>query len=509
MNPWNVFSSSAAHGCIGGVLLGFSLWQQAQQKLQIFAIGMAGLAIFLIVWQSSTLSLLCAAGVAVLCLSIAFWFSRHSASLPIEIQDIAVDVRTLPVLNGSARSFDPRPYFRPEQGLFLGLHDLQPLFCPPPWPHIQLCGSTGSGKSALMGLLAAQCLNLGEAVAYFDPKEDQWAASVLQQAALCAGQPFWVLDLRPEAPPQFNLIAGLRSVQVEELLIAGLELHERGNEADFYRLTDRQMAYRLAQDLRPDDTLATLYQRHGAQIRHRAPALSGRLEELVRLQVASGASLEPLNQWVQSGGALYVLGSLRHEGVIRLQKMLLLRLLQLAENRPAARTRKMALLLDEFRHHLCKTSLEALATARDKEVHLVLAHQSLGDLQAGPEQLRPQTVTSSVIENCTLKIVYRLQDPDTAHWFAARSGDRLTYSRQWQLQGNRRRELPHQVQENRSPYCDPAVLLHLAPGEAMVFGLGLAKKISVSPFPCEQRPLAQAASATALRASTLFEHLIT
>lgn len=49
-------------------------------------------------------------------------------------------------------------------------------------PHIQACGTTGSGKGVFMGSLSAQCALNGEAVIVIDPKDDEWFPHVAQTA---------------------------------------------------------------------------------------------------------------------------------------------------------------------------------------------------------------------------------------------------------------------------------------------------------------------------------------
>ncbi|NNM53017.1 MAG: type IV secretory system conjugative DNA transfer family protein, partial [Pseudomonadales bacterium] len=363
----------------------------------------------------------------------------------------------------------------------------------------------GSGKSAFMGVLAAQCLNQGEAVAYFDPKHDVWAASVLKTAAEQAGCPFHILDLRPEAPPHFNLLAGVSPHELEELLIAGLELYDLGNEADHYRLADRQAAYRVASTLRSDDTLNTLYAREGQRLQRQAPGFSGKLKELARLPAAQAQTGLSLQSWFEQGGGLYILGSTRHDAVKRLQRMILLRLLQLAERRKPDQKRTMALLLDEFKYHLCRSSLDALGTVRDKGVHMVLAHQSLGDLASGPMNMDAQAVAANVAENCTLKMIYRLQDPDTAHWMSRRSGQQRIYENSWTYR-------PHDLldrvalREATGPYIDENTLLSLPWGSAMLFGSKLPMEVRISPYPTVQHTL-KANAAEGTHTSLDFSHL--
>lgn len=75
-----------------------------------------------------------------------------------------------------------------------------------------------------------------------------------------------------------------------------------------------------------------------------------------------------------------------------------------------------------MKYHLSKPALEGLGAARDKGVHILMAHQSIADLRDCPADLNGDAVVGAVVENCKFKLVYKLQDPDTAEWIARMSG---------------------------------------------------------------------------------------
>ncbi len=104
--------------------------------------------------------------------------------------------------------------------------------------------------------------------------------------------------------------------------------------------------------------------------------------------------------------------------------MLLVRLYQLAERRDRVKEtpRPIAIFLDELKYHLSKPALEGLGAARDKGVHIIMAHQSIADLKDCPADLKGDAVVGAVVENAKFKLVYRVMDPDTAEWVARMSG---------------------------------------------------------------------------------------
>ncbi len=377
-----------------------------------------------------------------------------------------------PLPMSDVRDYDPKKYFDPDLGLFLGLNGSVPWYCPAPWPHIQICGSTGCGKSALMGVMATQCLMAGERVAFWDPKQDRWLESVLRQAASDANRPFYLLDLRSGTPAQTNLLHDCSADQLEILLHCGLDLQTQGRDSDFYRLQDRHMAYLLAHSLHPGETLSQLVQRQSSRWQRQAPAMTAQLLELARQPSLNAPGTDLLQPWLEENGMLYIIGSLHHDTVQRLQRMLMVRIMQLLDQPYATKTRSgTALFLDEFRHQISRFSLEALATARDRGVHAVLAHQSMADLRSGPTHLPAESVVQNVIENCTVKLFFRLQDPDTAHWVAERSGERTEFQHSWQ-ETRPGGSMRLQVRENRTTYCSADTLMHLPKGKAIVLGCG-------------------------------------
>src|SRR6185437_4174592 len=89
--------------------------------------------------------------------------------------------------------------------------------------HIQFCGASGTGKTALAARILHGQILAGRGVYVLDPKGDTWFPSVLADACRQAGLPFRYVDL--EAPTaQFNLLRGIGALQEEELYIAGLDL---------------------------------------------------------------------------------------------------------------------------------------------------------------------------------------------------------------------------------------------------------------------------------------------
>ena len=329
------------------------------------------------------------------------------------------------------KDFDPRKYLDAKKGVFLGLDEQgQPQYLPQElWrkSHVQLIGTSGAGKGVAAAVLLAQALRDGEAVVVMDPKDDEWAPHVLKAEAERLGMPFRLVDLRDDAP-QLDLFDGATADQLEELLVAGFSLAEKGESADFYRIADRQAA-RLAgcllDELGAGVTPQSLAEHPEIRkAKQTAAGFVGKLDELARVKALDAPFARHLSDTVRDGGCLYIIGSMRNERIKSAQRMALVRLLQLVETRDRINTkpRSVCVFLDELKYHLSRPALEGLGAARDKGMHLVLAHQSLADLRDCPADLDGEAVVGAVVENCAIRITYRVRDPETAEWLASMSG---------------------------------------------------------------------------------------
>ncbi len=342
------------------------------------------------------------------------------------------DIRTVrDLLPKPANTYNPTRYFK-KGAVFLGLDEAgKPIYLPYAVfcrSHIQLVGTTGAGKGVAAGLMVAQALAAGEAVIVFDPKRDEWTPPLCFQQAAVQGRRFIMIDLGAERP-QINLIAGGSPEQVEELLVAGLGLSDRGDAADHYRMRDRQAARSLARSVlraNPAATLADLVEAAEADsaMAENAEGFVGRLAEIATGGAITAAAGPDLADLIQQGACIYVTGSMRHSRILAVQRMMLVRLMQIVEGRDRLTSppRNVLIFLDELKAHISRPALEMLAAIRDKGAHIILAHQSLGDLRDCPADLNPDAVADAVIENCRVRVAYRVQNPDTAAWLARTTG---------------------------------------------------------------------------------------
>ena len=348
----------------------------------------------------------------------------------------------------------------------------------------------------------------GEGVFVGDPKNDEWAPHLFRQVCEEAGKPFYLIDLnKPEY--QLDLLADITSDQLEELLVAGFSLAEKGDIADFYRIGDRRAARICAQDINNAitdeneidtgdkyNTLRKLFNSDYVQgLNEDIPAFFGKMEELALVNSINASNGLSLKEIFDHGGCCYVIGSMRNGKIIAAQRMILVRLLQIAETRDRINTnpRPIAIFLDELKYHLSRPAMEGLGAARDKGVHIIMAHQSIADLKDCPADLNGDSVVGAVVENTKFKLVYKLQDPETAEWVARMSGSILVDDETRKVEANQ--VLIEEVSDDRTirqaerHFIDSNMLLNLPPFVCFVFTKDLPKPSLISPIKTKKRTI--------------------
>lgn len=342
------------------------------------------------------------------------------------------DVRTVSTLLPIPRKpYNPwKNYCDSESsGFFMGMDEFgKAIIWQGRLPHIAVAGTTGSGKGRKLQCLSAQSVCKGELLIYLDPKDDEYGAHVIYEACQRYGKAYHYLRLLPESPPQINLLAGAKAWEIEELLIAGLDLGDKGGPSDYYMAKNRKAAREAAQIASNQGlTLAEVHRTFLANEywQEEAPGFIDRLGELAGVSAINAPQgAFTLSDMLASGGAVYVVGSMTLTAVLRTQQMIFVRIQQLAtaRDRLAGPLKTVCVVADEMRFHISKPVIQGLAASRDKGMRVVLAFQSFTDLKDCPASLNPEMVIGAVIENTPAKLIYKLEDPDTADWLQRKSG---------------------------------------------------------------------------------------
>ena len=342
------------------------------------------------------------------------------------------DVREIgKFLPASIGGYDPQKYIDERKGLLVGLDEKKkPVYIDydeSKIQHMLLTGRTRSGKGVAAQIIIPQQIQRGEYVVVLDPKIDAWMPHAFRDACVKAGKPYSFVDLRQNAPAQCNPFQGCDAETIENMLVGGFSLTEKGEAADFYRLADRKAARACAGWLAKHagatarDALAEM----GENWIDAAPAFHAYMQEMADLNAVNARSGGiDIAAGEQTGGCLYVVGDMINPRIIRMQRMILLRLLFLAKNRKVidAEPRVIGVFADEFKVHISRPFMTSLGASAGWGLHTILAFQSLQDLADCPADLDKDMVRGAVMENCAVQLSYAIKDPDTALWLSTSTG---------------------------------------------------------------------------------------
>lgn len=331
------------------------------------------------------------------------------------------------------KTFDPVDYFKLEQGCFIGLDKKSPIYIP--WrkikeTHIQVLGATGTGKGVVMSLIAIQAVLSGEGLIWLDPKFDRYSPRLLKHAAKHVGKKYHFINLNPDQPPQFNLLAGASPSEIEELFVAGFELISIGTDGDFHKGKDEDAAVRVSKIAAEHESISLPELINLCLLDQSITDQENfwrKLNKLGDLAVINTNSGINLPQAIKDGDVIYIVGSTDNQRVKMLQKMLLVRINQIIKSQDRLnRSFNTCLVLDEFKYLLSPIALSSLGVISDFNTHCILAHQSLGDLDccAGISRAEAEGV---VLDNTAIKIIYKLGDSEYAEKLSKNSGKKAVY----------------------------------------------------------------------------------
>lgn len=389
------------------------------------------------------------------------------------------DVRKVKELLPDSTEYNPLDYIDLNKGVFIGLNkDDQPQYITIKefrTQHAAIIGTTGSGKGVTATVLLYQAILSGEAVFVEDPKDDEWAPHVLREACKKAGKKFTLINLN-KLNFQLDLLADISHEQLEELFNAGFSLAKKGEASDFYRIKDRRAARNTAAIHEKGMTLRDLFNTDFVQsLREDVPAFFGELEEIALVNSINATNGFSLKEVFDEGGCCYIIGSTRNQKIISAQRMILTRLIQIAETRDRINStpRTVAIFLDELKYHLSRPALEGLGTARDKGVHIFMAFQATDDLRDCLSDLNGDSVIGAVIENAKFKLIYKIQNPETAEWAARMTGSILVDDEMRKVRTDlsltEKVDTDRMIRQAESYYVDSNMFLNLPEKVGFVF----------------------------------------
>jgi type IV secretory pathway TraG/TraD family ATPase VirD4 len=220
-----------------------------------------------------------------------------------------------------------------------------------------------------------------------------------------------------------------------------------------------------------------------------AVAFQEKLIEMTELEAINTDEGPNLPELISTPGFFYIIGNIRSIESVQCQKLLLLRILQIIEKRPEELADRLpiALMLDEFKYILSPPALQALGTVRDKNCHVTLAHQSIGDLEECIG-LDAAAVRGAVLENTGIKFIYRAKTSETAQWASELSGTIIAKTRRTDIQQSAFDAATAQYNEVERALLTINDIYAMPKLVGMLFGVGLARRCQAARMPKGERP---------------------
>lgn len=410
-----------------------------------------------------------------------------------DVQDVA---KIYKKLNG----FNPTEYFNIEKGCFIGA-SLNKKCIYIPWKkiretHIQVLGTTGSGKGVILTSIAYQAILAGECVIWFDPKLDLYSPSLMAEAAKLANKQFHFINLNLDQAPQLNPLVGANAYQIEELLVAAFDLIGKGTDGDFHRGKDEDAAILASKIAIKENALSIpelINVCKGVEEITAQENFWRKLQKLGDLDVINTKGGLNLEAAILNGEVIYIVGSTDNERVKMLQKLLLVRVNQIIKKKDRVKQKiPTCVLLDEFRNLLSPIALTSLSVIRGFNAHFILSHQSLGDLDSCAGITRAEA-EGAVLDNTAIKIVYRIGDSQYAEKLSKNAGNKRIFVGNTSKSVDKNNQAQGGWKETNVPLIAPDLITHLPmptdrPGQASVgvlLGVGVAKIFFTGNVPAE------------------------
>ncbi|OTG79214.1 type IV secretory system conjugative DNA transfer family protein [Acinetobacter sp. ANC 4648] len=407
------------------------------------------------------------------------------------------DIRDIEANFKQTKEYDPEKFFDSKKWFFgLDIKNKPIFYNGEKLLHTQITGASGFGKSILLGLLASQAIQKGEATIIFDPKQsgDEWFPHVCKKASEKVGARYYFIDLR-RGEAQLNLFEDATPEQIENLLIAGFLLEDRGDAADYYRGKDRRMARFVGENYQLGLTATKISQEYDQYFRSKeneAESFANQLEEIGRVKAVNATHGISLKKIIENGEFLYIAGDWQDPKYVKVQRMLLDRIVQIVSERDnnLEMPKQVCVILDEFSFQISKIFGDSLKVIRDKGLHFILAHQSITDLTNVPANMDAQAFAGSVMSNCSLKFMYRAVDFETAKYFSDFSGEILVDDEaryvEKTLSLTDRVTAEKQIRQTERNLFDVNTMLLLPPKTGIFYGNGIARVSSVYPIKVEK-----------------------
>ena len=291
----------------------------------------------------------------------------------------------------------------------------------------KIIGPTQTGKGVLIGVQLDQSIRKNHCTIFVDPKGDKHAIHIMNQACKAAGRELIVLDFSSvsDALAWEPFLNGSTRERRARLHFA-FGLKDTGSDADFYKANERKVIDSVWKKW--NGTISNLESilSEGKNADHSKRTLSY-LGEWLHLPAFNNTGNNfSLDEFIESGGVLYVRSSLQDETVIKGTTVFLMDLAQslmrlYTENR---RPNHVFAVIDEVRFLMTDLLADSLATICGFDAHFAIAYQSVLDIRnLKDKNINAAAVEQSVNINCKQTICYMAADTETAEWISDQTGE--------------------------------------------------------------------------------------
>lgn len=403
------------------------------------------------------------------------------------------DITQIAPLRGAR--FDPARHWRPGKRVFLGLGHpgKTPLYIDSALyreRHMQIIGPTGSGKGVLLGNLAAQAVAAGTGLVVIDPKRDEFMPHILAEACDRAGRVLHVVDLQEGRPGGWQPFRAGRAHERVARAIEAFGLEPSGSTADFYKVEGKELLTRLM--AKTDGSIGKALAWLDADERNLRPGqkLPGILERNYFRIWGRRRNLNPpgggfnLNKALAVGDVVYLRSDPVDPELTIPLRAFLMQIAQWKFAHPASP--HLTIIADEVSLYASATLAQMLATIRATGTNMILAYQSLTDLEAAAANpAEGRIIRQRIDQNCQIKLFYGSQDNLTVEAVEKMSGTRQVWRRQESRSGLSHSHGRAQMTE---AYIPANVIRRLGQGVALCFlPAQLAQLVVTAPVPVARR----------------------
>lgn len=410
------------------------------------------------------------------------------------------DIRNMGTELPKISNYDPMKYINTKKGIFVGIDEsIKPIYLQiEDWVkrHFLIVGATRSGKGVAMQSLGVQSLMLGETLVVLDPKGDKFMPSIFKQQCDKQNLNYTYIDLTKDTS-QINLIGDINARDLKNCLVESFSQREMGSESDVYRKNEQEFLENLAKFIVDENktqkqSLATICKKY--DINRYSDDYKSSVSDLNKLTNvnAINANTTTLQELIDNGGCIYIVGDLLDETMKKIQRFIFCRIVQIARNHSNNNNeQQITVFADELVAHISRFVAENYTVSLGWGLKIVSAIQDLKLLRGAPADLDAEFLKGAVFGNSQNKLFYRADDIQTADFLSDMTGKIIVEEEQKMVTRNNlhSEKLDRQtrlVQSERN-YFDRNMILNLKQFEA-VFCASLSYRKTIASL-CKTSPV--------------------